>query len=93
MTNQFELFKTKRFWPIFCTQFGGAFNDNVYKAAVSVLIAYGVVQSDMIKPEVLVTLATAAFIIPFVICAPFAGIVADAKDKSLIIRILKWAEL
>lgn len=93
MINQFSLFKTKRFWPIFVTQFGGAFNDNLFKAAVSVMIAYGLIQTGAWQPEVLVSLATAAFIIPFVICAPFAGYVADHGDKARIIRSLKWMEL
>ena len=32
-TNQFALFKTRRFWPLFSVQFLGAFNDQTFKNA------------------------------------------------------------
>ena len=38
--NQFDLLKTRRFLPLFITQFLGAFNDNVYKNALVILITY-----------------------------------------------------
>ena len=38
--SQFALFETRRFLPLFFTQFLGAFNDNVFKNAMVVLIAW-----------------------------------------------------
>ena len=38
--KQFELLKQKRFLPFFITQFFGAFNDNVFKNALIILIAF-----------------------------------------------------
>ena len=39
-SNQFSLLKQKRFLPFFITQFLGAFNDNVFKNALIILIAF-----------------------------------------------------
>ena len=36
----------KRFAPLFFTQFLGAFNDNVYKNALAILITYTLVVSN-----------------------------------------------
>ena len=38
-SNQFQLLKQQRFLPYFMAQFLGAFNDNVFKTALLVLIA------------------------------------------------------
>ena len=38
--NQFDLLKQRRFMPFFITQFLGAFNDNVFKNALIILIAF-----------------------------------------------------
>ncbi len=38
--NQFQLLKSRRFLPLFWTQFLGAFNDNVYKNALIILIIF-----------------------------------------------------
>jgi hypothetical protein len=38
--NQFDLLKTKRFLPFFLTQFLGAFNDNVFKQSLIILLAF-----------------------------------------------------
>ena len=38
--SQFRLLRQRRFLPFFCTQFLGAFNDNVYKNALMILLAF-----------------------------------------------------
>ena len=38
--NQFELLKSRRFLPLLITQFLGAFNDNVFKNVLVILITY-----------------------------------------------------
>jgi len=38
--GQFELLRQKRFLPFFITQFFGALNDNVFKNALIILIAF-----------------------------------------------------
>lgn len=93
MNNQFALFKQKTFWPLFITQFLTAFNDNLCKTVFSVMIAYGIWQVSGYKPEIIVSIAAAVFILPFVIIAPLAGNIADKYDKSLVIRTVKWTEI
>ena len=43
--SQIGLLKSRRFFPIFITQFFGAFNDNVYKNALVMLITYRVARA------------------------------------------------
>ncbi len=38
--NQFALLGTRRFWPLFVTQAIGAFNDNAFRYALSILLIY-----------------------------------------------------
>lgn len=63
--NQFTLFKTRRFFPLFVTQFLGALNDNVFKNALVILITYRLATSAGINAQILVTFAAGIFILPF----------------------------
>lgn len=91
--NQFSLLKTKRFLPLFLTQFLGAFHDNLFKNALVVLILYNVTVDAPIAPEILVTLATAIFILPFILFSATGGQLADKYPKHLVIRKIKMAEI
>lgn len=93
MASQFSLLSDRRFWPLFVTMFLGAFNDNLMKTAVVVLVAYGVWDTHSLQPEVLVSMAAALFIIPFILFCPFAGELTDKYDKAVIIRGVKIAEI
>ena len=93
MASQFELLKTKRFLPLFVVQFLGAFNDNLLKTVLVVLIAYGIWDIDGWEPAVLVAVAAGLFILPFILFCPLAGNLSDKFDKSTMIRAVKWAEL
>lgn len=93
MDNQFILLRDRRFLPFFVTQFMGAFNDNLYKTAISVLVAYGLWDIGEWRPEIVVSLAAALFIIPFILFAPIAGQVADKFDKTSVMKIIKGVEL
>jgi hypothetical protein len=46
MSGQFGLLKQKRFAPFFATQFLGAFNDNLFKNALVVLLTFQAAQLD-----------------------------------------------
>lgn len=83
----------RHFRPLFVTQFLGAFNDNFFKTALVVMIAYGLIDIGTMRAEILVTVAAAVFIIPFALCAPLGGNLADKFDKSAVIRHLKLAEI
>lgn len=93
MQNQFSLFRERRFWPLFVVQFGGAFNDNLMKTAIVVLIAYGLWDVSPLTPGALVALAAGLFILPFVLFCPLAGDLTDKYSKNSIIRAVKIAEI
>ena len=53
MSGQFGLLKQKRFAPFFGTQFLGAFNDNLFKNALIVLLTFQSAQWTTLQPELL----------------------------------------
>lgn len=93
MTSQFLLFRDRRFWPFFIVQAGGAFNDNLMKTAVVVLIAYGLWDVGGANPAAIVSLAAALFILPFILFCPLAGEMSDKFSKNAMIRAVKSAEI
>jgi 1-acyl-sn-glycerol-3-phosphate acyltransferase len=90
--SQYDLLKTKRFFPFFLTQFFGAFNDNVYKNALILLIAFSVIDVS-INTNVIINFAALIFILPFFIFSANAGQIADKVQKSLLIRRIKLLEI
>lgn len=91
--GQFYLLRERRFLPFFCTQFLGAFNDNLYKNALILLIAYQSVMFTGIDSDILNNLAAGLFILPFFLFSALAGQLADKFDKGQLIRVLKCTEL
>lgn len=91
--NQFHLFTTKRFVPLFVTQFLGAFNDNVFKNALVVLITYDVGVRAGWDPALLVLIAAGIFIVPFFLFSAMAGQYADKLEKSAMIHKIKLIEI
>jgi len=55
--GQFRLLGSRRFAPLFLTQFLGAFNDNLYKNALVVLLTFHAASWTRLAPEVLTNLA------------------------------------
>ncbi len=90
--GQFSLLNKRRFLPYFLTQALGAFNDNLYKNALLLLIAFGGIsaQSDS---ALLTNLAAGLFILPFFLFSPIAGQIADKLEKSKLIRWVKGLEV
>ncbi|TXG88116.1 MAG: MFS transporter [Rhodocyclaceae bacterium] len=93
MSNQFGLLKTKRFRPFFLTQFLGAFNDNLFKNALVVLLTFQSAQWTTMRPEVLANLAAGIFILPFFLFSASAGQLADKYDKAMLARMVKVLEM
>lgn len=91
--SQFALLKTQRFFPLFVVQFLGAFNDNLLKTILVVLIAYGLWDINGWDAGVLVAAAAGLFILPFVLFCPLAGVMCDKFDKARMIRVIKAAEI
>jgi acyl-[acyl-carrier-protein]-phospholipid O-acyltransferase/long-chain-fatty-acid--[acyl-carrier-protein] ligase len=92
-TNQFSLLKTSRFLPLFLTQFFGAFNDNVFKNALVILITYQLSSHLNVNPEILITIAAGIFILPYFLFSATAGQLADKYEKTRLIRLTKFAEV
>ena len=93
MTGQFSLLARRRFAPLFVTQFLGAFNDNLFKNALVILIAFRLAAQSSMSGPLLVTLAAGIFILPFFLFSAWAGQLADRHDKARLIRIIKFAEI
>jgi 1-acyl-sn-glycerol-3-phosphate acyltransferase len=93
MSSQFTLLKTRRFGPFFGTQFLGAFNDNLFKNALIVLLTFQASQWTTLKPELLANLAAGVFILPFFLFSATAGQLADKYDKAMLARLVKVLEI
>ncbi|MGJ8669350.1 MAG: MFS transporter [Oceanococcus sp.] len=91
MSSQFGLVGKKRFGPFFWTQFFGAFNDNIYKNALIILIAFQLGNAE--TTNTLINLAAALFILPFFLFSASAGQIADKYEKSQLIRGIKLLEI
>jgi predicted MFS family arabinose efflux permease len=92
METSFRLLGQRRFLPLFVTQFLGAFNDNLFKMAMVVLVTF-TIYNDPKQEEAFNALAGAIFILPFFLLSAVAGQLADTRDKAWLIRIIKTAEI
>lgn len=90
-TGLTALLRARRFGPFFVTQFLGAFNDNVFRQALILLITAGVVSG--LPVNTLTQLALALFILPFFLFSALAGQLADKYDKAMLVRRIKLAEV
>ncbi len=84
-----RLLLSARFLPLFLTQFFGALNDNLFKNA---LVVYAIFHAGRIGPA-LVAAAGGVFILPYALFSATAGQLADAYDKSRLIRATKLFEI
>ncbi|UYV14494.1 MFS transporter [Porphyrobacter sp. ULC335] len=92
MTTSTDLMRQRRFLPLFLTQLLNALNDNLYKNAMVLFVVYSVYDSP--EMETLISgVATALFVLPFVLFSATAGQLADMRDKTKIIRWIKFAEI
>jgi len=87
------LLRSRRFGPLFATQFLSAFNDNALKNALVLMIAYRGAGDDGASAPLLIPLAGGLFILPFFLCSAFAGELADASDKARLVRLIKLVEI
>lgn len=92
VTTYTSLLTSRRFGPLFATQFLGAFNDNLLKSALAVLVTYRFAPDAQIEPATLVMAAGALFITPFFLFSGVAGTLADRHDKAVIAWWVKAAE-
>lgn len=91
--NQFSLLGQRRFLPFFLTQALGAFNDNVFRSALVILIAFKAADLSSQEINFWSNLAAALFILPFFLFSALAGQWAEKFEKSASIRRIKALEI
>lgn len=91
--SQSELLRTRRFAPLFWTQFLGAFNDNVFRFALIIFVTFTVAEQRDMDTRSLVVLTGGVFILPFFLFSALAGQLADRFEKARLIRHIKTAEI
>ncbi len=91
--SQYDLLRERRFAPFFWTQFLGAGNDNIYKNALIIFVAFEAAQMTSLDANALVNLAGAVFIAPFMLFSATSGQLADKYEKSRLIRWIKILEI
>ncbi len=89
-TGYFRLLGSRRFGPLFATQFLGAFNDNLLKQALITLVTFRLIGQDV---SMIANVAAALFILPFFLFSPLAGQLADHFPKPQVARLVKLAEI
>ncbi|PDH65213.1 MAG: MFS transporter [Sphingomonadaceae bacterium MED-G03] len=92
MQASLRLLNKRRFLPLFITQLLGAFNDNLFKNAMVLFVVYQV-YNDERSETWFSALATGLFILPFFLLSALSGQLADQRDKAMIIRWVKAAEI
>lgn len=92
-TSAAGLIVSRRFGPLFWTQFLSAFNDNALKNALVLLIAYRPDVAGDWSPGIVIPLAGGLFILPYFLCSATAGMLADTTDKARLARVIKFVEI
>jgi MFS family permease len=92
-SSQFRLLSERRFAPFFATQFLGAFNDNVFRNGLIIVITFQGVQVFGLNASQLANIAGAIFILPFFLFSATAGQLADKYEKSRLMRLVKMIEI
>ena len=88
--SQLHLLGERRFWPLFWTQFLGAFNDNLFKNALVILVAYRSMTLVGLSSETIVVACAGIFIFPFFLFSATAGQLADRLPKW---RLIRWVKI
>lgn len=93
MSSQFALFKTRRFTPMFLTQFLGAFNDNLFKQGLILVLTF--IAAEKLNQDVskLNNMAALLFVLPFFLFSALAGQIADKYDKTQLTGYIKLLEI
>ena len=91
--TQFGLLSTRRFLPLFLTQFLGALNDNIFRFALVIFITFTLSDRLGMDSKLLIPLSGGVFILPFFLFSSLAGQIADKYEKALVIKRLKLIEI
>jgi 1-acyl-sn-glycerol-3-phosphate acyltransferase len=89
--SQFALLGKKRFLPFFLTQLLGAFNDNIFKQSLILVILFKI--SSGADKALLINLCALLFILPFFLFSALGGQFGEKFAKDGLIRKIKFAEI
>lgn len=90
--NLDRLIAHKHFRAFFIAQFGGVLNDNIFRSAILILIAFDI-SGNATRTALLNNLALILFLLPMMFLSPIAGQLVDRSDKSGMMRKNKIAEI
>lgn len=93
MSSPLYLLKTHRFAPLFGTQFLGAFNDNLFKNTLAVILTFNAAMWTTLSCALIAPIIGAVFILPFFLLSGLSGEIADRVDKARLARIVKVWEI
>ena len=88
-----RLLLTRRFAPFFAVLLTGAYNDNVLRNALVVLVTYQVARYAGLDSGALVAAAAGIFILPFFLFSATGGALADRYPRHRLVRAVKLAEM
>jgi acyl-[acyl-carrier-protein]-phospholipid O-acyltransferase / long-chain-fatty-acid--[acyl-carrier-protein] ligase len=92
-----DLMTSRRFAPLFWSQFCSALNDNFLKNALGMLILFGISKEVVTvahgNADILITLSGIVFIAPFIFLSALGGEIADKYDKAVVAERIKFYEI
>ena len=89
----FQLVTQRRFGPLLMAQSLGAFNDNLFKYSLIILITFGGLHLTGVPREVLVPVAATVFTLPIFLFSALAGQIADRFPLDRVLKLTKLAEI
>lgn len=85
---------SRRFVPLFITQFLGAFNDNLFKTSLFVMISFhGLGQNTILPPSQMLNLGALLFVLPYFLFSAVAGQLATRFNKARLAQLTKIIEV
>lgn len=86
--------RSRQFAPLFGTQFLGAFNDNIFKTTLFVLIGfYGWGDNGILPASQMLNVGALLFVLPYFLFSALAGQLATKWDKAKLARMTKILEI
>lgn len=94
MNSSFAFAKSRRFAPLFATQFLGAFNDNLFKTTLFVLISFhGLGKSGWLPASQLLNVAALLFVLPYFLFSALSGQLSSRFNKARLAQVVKVMEI